>query len=669
MPAPRTPAPRATRTARPTATRPTAARSTPARSSATRTPLTAQEAAALRALLAARAAAGQTTTPPARTGGTARTTTARKSTAGRSSSTRRPAARSAKRRPARPPAWRRLLAASDVRHWKRRALVVAVGVVLPVLAGALSPTPPAPATAAGTDPAGLAVTTHQSLADSAARYRWLQQDLVGRRDALARAEAAEAQARAAAEAAQAVVGDGAADLYRMTPEERTPLLALDVHAPGTAADVLWLQGVAERTDAQRDVDVVRAARAQQAATAAATATLAAQVAVDAGVAESEALLADVRARVAELTPATTAQLAVLGAVPAAAEQQERNASALRRWQDYLGTLAAAGVQPPPAAALADPGDLPAGFSPALDPVGAPIPGIAVAVAGNRPVTVLPAETVAAVSVAFAQLGRPYAVGGTGPDAYDCSGLTAAAWMQAGFGLPTSAGDQWRTGAPVPASQLQIGDLVFTDGGADVALYLGEGQVLGASGAGWAVGVRVMTGATGTVRVTLPAPAEPNPPLPASVSGNSACGTPPVPVGPVRPEWGGFGNGRIPTSALCPIAPSHALRCDAAAGYTALADAFARTFGRPMCITDSYRSFAAQVSAFRAKPRLAAVPGTSNHGWALAVDLCGGVNHGGSAEWRWMTANAGRFGFVQPDWAGPGGEKPEPWHWEFGHLLD
>ena len=33
----------------------------------------------------------------------------------------------------------------------------------------------------------------------------------------------------------------------------------------------------------------------------------------------------------------------------------------------------------------------------------------------------------------------------------------------------------------------------------------------------------------------------------------------------------------------------------------------------------------------------------------------------------MTANAGRFGFVQPDWARPGGEKPEPWHWEYGYI--
>jgi LAS superfamily LD-carboxypeptidase LdcB len=33
----------------------------------------------------------------------------------------------------------------------------------------------------------------------------------------------------------------------------------------------------------------------------------------------------------------------------------------------------------------------------------------------------------------------------------------------------------------------------------------------------------------------------------------------------------------------------------------------------------------------------------------------------------MAANAGRFGFVNPDWAAPHGEKPEPWHWEYGYI--
>ena len=133
-------------------------------------------------------------------------------------------------------------------------------------------------------------------------------------------------------------------------------------------------------------------------------------------------------------------------------------------------------------------------------------------------------------------------------------------------------------------------------------------------------------------------------------------------------WGGWSNGTIPSTALCSIARGHALRCDAAAGYAALADAYRAAFGSPLCITDSYRSLGAQVTAFRTKPALAAVPGTSNHGWGLAVDLCGGIHAAGTVQSAWMAANAARFGFVQPDWARPGGEKPEPWHWEFGHLA-
>ena len=78
---------------------------------------------------------------------------------------------------------------------------------------------------------------------------------------------------------------------------------------------------------------------------------------------------------------------------AAAAQQDVNQQALRRWQDHLGVLALAGIESPSAAALADPAALPAGLSPALDAAGQPVPGVAWAVAGNRPVTVLPAETV------------------------------------------------------------------------------------------------------------------------------------------------------------------------------------------------------------------------------------------------------------------------------------
>jgi D-alanyl-D-alanine carboxypeptidase len=62
---------------------------------------------------------------------------------------------------------------------------------------------------------------------------------------------------------------------------------------------------------------------------------------------------------------------------------------------------------------------------------------------------------------------------------------------------------------------------------------------------------------------------------------------------------------------------------------------------------------------------AAVPGTSIHGWGRAVDFEDGAGPltFGSAGYRWMQANAARFGFFHPSWAEPGSSSPEPWHWE------
>jgi LAS superfamily LD-carboxypeptidase LdcB len=131
------------------------------------------------------------------------------------------------------------------------------------------------------------------------------------------------------------------------------------------------------------------------------------------------------------------------------------------------------------------------------------------------------------------------------------------------------------------------------------------------------------------------------------------------------QWGGYPNGLIPPSAMCPLgAAGHVLRCDAAAAYRAMSAAYAAAWGSPLCITDSYRSYASQVTLYGQKPALAAVPGTSNHGWGLAVDLCGGVESFGTAQYAWMVANAGRFGFIHPTWADPGNGREEPWHWEY-----
>jgi hypothetical protein len=129
----------------------------------------------------------------------------------------------------------------------------------------------------------------------------------------------------------------------------------------------------------------------------------------------------------------------------------------------------------------------------------------------------------------------------------------------------------------------------------------------------------------------------------------------------------YPNGQIPVSALCPLraAAGHWLRADAAYAFDRMSQAYAGRFGTAICLTDSYRSYAAQVSVYARKPGLAAVPGTSNHGWGTAVDLCGGIQSFSSAQHRWMSENSALYGWFHPGWAQQNGSKPEPWHWEYG----
>lgn len=125
------------------------------------------------------------------------------------------------------------------------------------------------------------------------------------------------------------------------------------------------------------------------------------------------------------------------------------------------------------------------------------------------------------------------------------------------------------------------------------------------------------------------------------------------------------NGLIPASDLCALWVSgHLLRGDAAVALAELNFNFRAAFGRDLCLTDSYRSLAEQRRVAAVKPGLAASPGTSNHGWGLAIDLCTSENRS-AAVMEWLQDNGPTFGWDNPQWARRGGSGAyEPWHWEY-----
>ncbi|RAJ86267.1 MULTISPECIES: C40 family peptidase [unclassified Streptomyces] len=88
------------------------------------------------------------------------------------------------------------------------------------------------------------------------------------------------------------------------------------------------------------------------------------------------------------------------------------------------------------------------------------------------------RTAAAIAYARQALGSPYVWGATGPNAFDCSGLTQAAYRAAGVSIPRTTYAQINAGQRVSRSQLQPGDLVFFYSGiSHVGLYIGNGEMI------------------------------------------------------------------------------------------------------------------------------------------------------------------------------------------------
>ncbi len=137
-------------------------------------------------------------------------------------------------------------------------------------------------------------------------------------------------------------------------------------------------------------------------------------------------------------------------------------------------LAAVPPAPPPPAALPPTPDDPAivAAPPEAIPPGDVAPPEA-AIAGG--------EGTMAVQAALTRIGSPYSWGGSGPNAFDCSGLVMWAFQQAGVSLPHSSQALARGGQPVDMSQIQPGDVVnYYSDASHTAIYIGDGMMVHAS---------------------------------------------------------------------------------------------------------------------------------------------------------------------------------------------
>src|SRR5918997_158604 len=126
----------------------------------------------------------------------------------------------------------------------------------------------------------------------------------------------------------------------------------------------------------------------------------------------------------------------------------------------------------------------------------PLPASAAVVNAPASASVAAAPAVAssataqkAVDTALAQRGDMYLYGATGPDRFDCSGLTSFAYKAAGVSIPRTSKAQSTFGTPVSKANLQPGDLVFFYSPVShVGMYIGNGQMVHSSSAGKPVSV-------------------------------------------------------------------------------------------------------------------------------------------------------------------------------------
>ncbi len=148
-------------------------------------------------------------------------------------------------------------------------------------------------------------------------------------------------------------------------------------------------------------------------------------------------------------------------------------------------------------------------------------------------------------------------------------------------------------------------------------------------------------------------------------------TPAAAATPIHPDnrpstVAGAVNGWLDPNLLLHVAPTCVAYHAAAPSLISMIGA-ARRDGIRLLPSECYRDYFGQVAAreswcARGACHMAAVPGTSNHGWGKAVDFADMTFD--SASYHWLKANAAAFGWNHPGVMEPGGSVPEPWHWEW-----
>ena len=536
-------------------------------------------------------------------------------------------------------------------------LLPAVAVL--ALPGADDGDPPA----ARSTPPSLALTAQTSLLAQAGRYRQLEQEVAQRADRAAAGPRRRAgRARAGRRRSSTSSAPTAADLYRAAPTAApTRCSALERPRPRRRPPTsLYRQAVAERADRGREGAVVRAERTGAALAAAPPpASPRPRPPSPPPATGPPASSPTVRDEVEDLSPAVTA--------PARRARHHPGRRRRSRTATSTAVRPLAGLprpsSPPPASSrrrrprLADPARparraLPrAGRGRPPDPrhrLGRhrQQPGHRAARRDRR------GRQHGAVPARQA-LRRPAP---PGPDTYDCGGFTSAAWLLAGYAVPSTPESQWAAGArgrrwPTCRSATSSSPPAARTSASTSATATSSAP----PPARYQVGVRSVAAGSSAIRVTLPAPATPNAALPAAGDDRPLrccrCRRPGVGhpgVGRLgqRPDpgRGAVRAGRRPPRAA--LRRRGVLRRDERGLRVRLRVAAVHHRLLPV-LRQPGVGVRPQAGAW---PRCRARPTTAGR-WR---STCAAASTSPAApQWTWMTANAGRFGFVQPGLGAPG----------------